>query len=81
MKPLCVQIDGNSLRGSLPDNIVHTAVPKPKIEFIREILEAHEKSVEVVTVDDDYWRLVIKKTESATKGQSDKSFWFVEKVL
>ena len=38
---------------SLPDNIAHTAVPMPKIDFVREMIDRHcDKQEDLVSVDD-----------------------------
>ena len=35
-----------------PESIVHTAVPKPKVDFVREELRVMKKSHDVAGIDD-----------------------------
>lgn len=51
-KPISLQDMTKALEKSLPHSIVHTAVPKPKIDFVREIISVREKSEDVTTIDD-----------------------------
>ena len=53
VKPLPLNDIAESLKKSLPDSIVHTAVPMPKIDFIREMIDKPcDKQEDLVSVDD-----------------------------
>ena len=78
IKPLCLQ-DMSCLEKSLPNSILHTAVPKPKIDFIREIVDPHTKPEDLISVDDVILMSTSRESFFANLNKNFNSR-FIEKI-
>ena len=52
VKPLQLNDIAESLKTSLPDSVLYSAIPKPKIDFVRDIVKPFVKSNDLVSIDD-----------------------------
>ena len=52
IKPLTLHDISNALKGVIPDSVLYTGVPKPKIDFLREIIHIEHITDSRTSVDD-----------------------------
>ena len=52
VKPLQLNDIAESLKTSLPDSVLYSAIPKPKIDYVRDIVKPFVKSNDLVSIDD-----------------------------